>query len=154
MRVSEQALVGIGDDTARLGQRLDHRARRLYPGAAQTEATTSAGTQVEPSSAARSTVDTTSSAADAWLTCRLVAAEPGDVVECLHDLARELDVLDAERPAQLRGGAGADDRRRDAGPVAYPGQRHLERREAEALGRPARPLDDAAAAGVEVGSDD
>ena len=55
-----------------------------------------------------------------------------------------------QRLAQLGGGAGADDRRGDPGAVAHPGQRHLERGPAEAVGGARHRLDHALGVLVEV----
>ena len=57
-----------------------------------------------------------------------------DVVERRPDLRGQRDRLGRHRRGELRGVAGADDGRRDAGPVAHPRQRHRQRGRAEPVG--------------------
>src|SRR6478735_2127931 len=82
---------------------------------------------------------------------RLIAKVPSigrHVVEGGIDLVRQAQLLDAERGLELRGGAGAEDRRGDAGAVADPGERDLERGPPEPVGGTGHRLDDAGRAVV------
>src|SRR4051812_8863984 len=82
---------------------------------------------------------------------RIVAVRLRHVVQRGADLLRQLDILCLERPGELRGSAGTDDRGDDARPVPYPGKRDSDRGDAEPVRRGQQGVDDAGGAFVEVG---